>query len=79
VPGFPYPIQQIKFDCIVVPAKNAASTPALSNPDMGPQSRPSARTHNDVGTLQAAIAQCVHFSQAWLLKKLSHHLSSLRI
>ena len=32
-----------KLDFTVVPAKNAASTMALSKPDIGPQSRPSAR------------------------------------
>ena len=34
---------QMKFDRIRVPAKNALSTPALSKPDMGPQSSPNAR------------------------------------
>jgi hypothetical protein len=38
----------------------------------------SARTDNEVGTLQGAIAQCVHFSLAWLLTKLSHCFSLLR-
>ncbi len=34
---------QIKFDWIRVPEKKALSTPALSKPDMGPQSSPNAR------------------------------------
>jgi hypothetical protein len=39
----PYPKLHKKFDFISVPAKNSASTPALLNPDIGPQSSPSAR------------------------------------
>src|SRR5262249_10955196 len=39
----PDPRLHRKFDLMVVPAKNAASTLALSKPDMGPQSRPRAR------------------------------------
>ena len=34
---------QMKFDWIRVPEKTALSTPALSKPDMGPQSNPNAR------------------------------------
>ena len=41
--GFPHPRLQRKFDFVLVPAKNASSTRALSKPDIAPQSRPSAR------------------------------------
>src|SRR2546423_15694522 len=34
---------QMKFDLIDVPPKKVASTVALLNPDIGPQSRPTAR------------------------------------
>ena len=37
------PRLQRKFDLMSVPAKNSLSTPALSKPDIGPASRPSAR------------------------------------
>src|SRR5262249_3746046 len=39
----PWPRLHRKLDFTVVPAKNAASTLALSKPDIGPQSRPSDR------------------------------------
>ena len=39
----PYPRLHRTFDLTVVPAKNATSTLALSNPDIGPQSSPRAR------------------------------------
>jgi serine protease len=42
----PVPSAQRKLDFTVVPAKNAASTFALKNPDIGPQSSPSARAAN---------------------------------
>src|SRR3546814_13305116 len=41
--GSPKPSVVMKLDFMAVPAKKAASTPALSNPDMGPASSPSAR------------------------------------
>src|SRR4029077_2524334 len=39
----PKPRLQTKFDFQEVPSKKAASTLALSKPDIGPQSRPRAR------------------------------------
>src|SRR3970040_2739847 len=41
--GSPWPRLTRKLERIEVPAKNAASTLALSKPDIGPVSRPSAR------------------------------------
>src|SRR5690606_938036 len=41
--GSPMPRLTRKLERIFVPAKNAASTLAVSKPDIGPQSRPSAR------------------------------------
>src|SRR3970040_1918273 len=41
--GSPWPRLTGKLDRIDVPAKNAASTLALSKPDIGPVSRPRAR------------------------------------
>src|SRR5690606_15725594 len=41
--GSPLPRLTRKLERIRVPAKNSASTFALSKPDIGPQSRPSAR------------------------------------
>jgi hydrophobe/amphiphile efflux-1 (HAE1) family protein len=43
LPASPWPRLQRKFDFTDVPAKNAASTLALSKPDIGPQSSPSDR------------------------------------
>ena len=39
----PYPIEQIKFDFTELLEKKILSTALLSNPDIGPQSRPKAR------------------------------------
>ena len=41
--GSPRPMEQMKLDLTAVPAKNSRSTPALSKPDIGPQSKPRAR------------------------------------
>src|SRR3979411_2994634 len=41
--GSPYPMLQRKFDFQDVPLKKASSTLALSKPDIGPMSSPSAR------------------------------------
>ena len=41
--GSPYPIAQMKLDFTRPPGKNSRSTPSLSKPDIGPQSRPIAR------------------------------------
>src|SRR3546814_14672057 len=55
--GSPWPRLTRKLDLMVVPLKKASSTFALSKPDIGPVSRPSARGQDQVGALQAAVAE----------------------
>src|SRR3546814_7465181 len=55
--GSPWPRWTRKLDVMVVPLKKASSTFGLSKPDIGPVSRPSARGQDQVGALQAAVAE----------------------
>lgn len=70
---------QMKFDWIRVPEKKALSTPALSKPDMGPQSSPNAPGSDDeVSALQRPVSHCRHLGHAWSRKVLLHDLGIVR-
>ena len=69
---------QMKFDRIRVPEKNASSTPALSKPDMGPQSSPNARSDDEVSALQRSVSHCRHLGHVWCRKVFLHDLGGVR-